>query len=149
LIALGAAAGQHVREKRAMAARMHGTEARTAEVPGSAVKICITNVPPGEAPEEIRRAWVGLELPLTRGEAEARMVGAAGALSNSPTAEPVTGYVFDGKIVVELLEEFEPAAAAWWRENAPEVMSPGYEFLFPEWVCARVENGSNSCGTAV
>src|SRR5262245_29015032 len=37
-----------------------------AATPAGAGRVRVTAVPPGEAPEDVRRAWVGLELPLAR-----------------------------------------------------------------------------------
>lgn len=45
------------------------------------MKIRITDIPGGEAPLEIRRAWVGLVLPLAPGEDGPRTPRTAGVLS--------------------------------------------------------------------
>jgi hypothetical protein len=97
----------------------------------------IIHTPPGEAPEEIRRAWVGLELPLRRGESEPRPLETVGVLSNQDP-EVTTGYVVDGRKAVKSLGSRSPEAAAWWRENAPQVIRPGYWLLFPSAVCERM-----------
>src|SRR5262249_39552999 len=61
----------------------------------SGVRIRIIATPPGEAPEEVRRAWVGVELPLARGAAEPRHWNVVGAVSNrAPTA--TVGYLVEG-----------------------------------------------------
>ena len=49
--------------------------------------IRIIAVPPGEAPEEIRRAWVGLVLPLAFGEST--VVSAADGPADCPQAKTV------------------------------------------------------------
>ncbi|HEY7315037.1 MAG TPA: hypothetical protein VH643_37170 [Gemmataceae bacterium] len=41
----------------------------------------IIATPPGEAPEEIRQAWLGLELPLAAGETGPHNVPTGGVLS--------------------------------------------------------------------
>jgi hypothetical protein len=41
----------------------------------------IVRTPPGEAPEEIRRAWVGVELPLRRHETNPQCHPTEGVLS--------------------------------------------------------------------
>jgi hypothetical protein len=99
--------------------------------------VCITAPPPGEAPEHIRAAWVGLELPLARGGKQPRTMAALGAISDR-AAGVQTGYVVDGRAAVERLAAHNPQAADWWREHAPEVLAPGYQFLFPTEVCHRL-----------
>ena len=98
----------------------------------------ITKTPPGEAPEEVRRAWVGVELPLRRGETEPRPVRNVGVLSGQGEAV-MSGFVVDGRKAVQCLDSLAPDAAAWWRTNAPYVLASGYRLLFPAEVCERVE----------
>jgi hypothetical protein len=45
------------------------------------VFVRVIAAPPGEAPEAVRRAWVGLELPLAAGETGPRVVHAGGAFA--------------------------------------------------------------------
>jgi hypothetical protein len=104
--------------------------------PGSATRIRIIAPPPGEAPEHIRAAWVGLELPLMGGATGPRTLSAAGVLSGKGTV-CVLGYVVSGKAAVELLAAHAPDAAAWWRTNAPHVLHDGYPLIFPADVCQK------------
>jgi hypothetical protein len=97
----------------------------------------ILRLPPGEAPEEIRRAWVGMELPLRRGETEPRTLQSVGVVSQQGP-EVTTGYTVDGRRAVAALASQVPEAAAWWRENAPHVVVSGYRLFFPLEVCERV-----------
>jgi hypothetical protein len=97
----------------------------------------IVQVPPGEAPEEIRRAWVGIELPLTKANAEPRRVDSTGAVTLALTGI-ATGYVVDGRKAVQALEPIAPEAALWWRKNAPHVVRSGYQLLFPVNVCEKL-----------
>jgi hypothetical protein len=78
----------------------------------------IVRTPPGEAPEEIRRAWVGVELPLYPGETEPSHFQTVGVLSQRGALADM-GYAVDGPTAVDTLEFQSPEAAAWWRENAP------------------------------
>lgn len=105
--------------------------------PSAIVHIRIVTLPPGEAPESIRRAWVGMELPLAVGEGAARQLQTVGAVSNRG-AEVSTGYLVDGPKALAALEFGAPEAAAWWRQNAPHVAAAGYRFCFPEEVCEKV-----------
>jgi hypothetical protein len=97
----------------------------------------ILGTPPGEAPEEIRRAWVGIELPLRHGETEPSRLPTLGVLSEQGP-EMTTGYAVDGRAAVAALASRSPEAAAWWRENAPHVVASGYRLFFPPEVCERV-----------
>jgi hypothetical protein len=99
--------------------------------------IRITQIPPGEAPESIRRAWVGVALPLRRAESQPQRLETLGAVSNEGV-EIATGYVVDGQMAVRSLEAHAPDAARWWRENAPHVVARGYRLCFPSRVCERV-----------
>lgn len=106
--------------------------------------------PPGEAPEEVRRAWLGLELPLAAGEKGARLCPGRGALTGPRTVLAslaalltgrrvyVRGYVVDARQALVLLAERAPWAAQWWRECAPHWWLPGRKFLFAEEACAEV-----------
>jgi hypothetical protein len=98
----------------------------------------IVRVPPGEAPEVIRRAWLGIELPLRRGESEPSLHQTVGVLSQRG-AEMAMGYAVDGRRAVDALTSQLPAAAAWWREHAPHVVARGYRLFFPSGVCELVE----------
>jgi hypothetical protein len=99
--------------------------------------LLILRTPPGEAPEEIRRAWVGIELPLRRGETEPRDFQSVGVLSQQGAAM-ATGYAVLGRAAVDALASQSPEAAAWWREKAPHVIARGYRLWFPSDVCGRV-----------
>jgi len=104
-----------------------------------ACRIRIIATPPGEAPESVRRSWVGLELPLPRGDPGwPRKLSAVGVLSNQ-TGEAVRGYVVDGKVALLALEFHDSAAARWWRENVPDILSGAYQLGFPAEVCERID----------
>ncbi len=111
-----------------------GYAVRASAVPG---RVRIAGLPPGEAPEEIRQAWVGLELPLARGQAKGRFQNTVGVLSNQPT-RCGESYAVDGPEAVRILAATAPEAAAWWRLNAPHVVVGGYFLVFPAEVCERV-----------
>jgi hypothetical protein len=100
----------------------------------------IVRTPPGEAPEAIRRAWVGVELPLRQGETKAGPHLTVGVLSQqgAETMMAGSGYAVDGRAAVQALAAHSPEAAAWWREHAPHVLEPGYRLWFPREVCERV-----------
>jgi hypothetical protein len=100
--------------------------------------LLIKRTPPGEAPEHIRRAWVGLTLPLARAEIKPGALTTVGVLSNQDP-EMTMGYAVDGRKAVRYLASHEPEAAAWWRNNAPHVLAQGYRLFFPREVCVVLD----------
>ena len=112
--------------------------------------IRIVGVPPGEAPLWVREQWVGLELPLTRHKAP-KAFYAFGVLSSPPTwlaqcweivrgrAPRIPGYAVESVRAVDILAASSPAAAAWWRENTPDLIRPRRCLLFHEHVCQLIE----------
>jgi hypothetical protein len=101
--------------------------------------IRITSPPPGEVPEFARRAWVGLELPLIAGQVAPNNGSAQEAVSRQAVYVS-QGYAVDGKTAIAILESASPDAAAWWRQNAPEVLATGYQLVFPAEVCERLDD---------
>lgn len=110
-------------------------------------RIRIVEVPSGEAPEEVRRAWVGLILPLAQGETGPRTLHTGGVLTGPRGCllgwlyvlfgwtKRETGYVVEAKIAIDLLQQKDPTAASWWREHAPHVLLRGYRFVFAATAC--------------
>jgi len=107
----------------------------------------IVGTPTGDAPEPIRRAWVGLALPLSprcQGRREFRAAGVltgpkgrlgawlALLMGRSPR---VAGYAVEGRDAVEALAGHAAHAAEWWRANAPHVLKPGRLLVFAADVC--------------
>ena len=96
------------------------------------MNIRIASVPPGEAPEEVRAAWVGLSLPVTT--PKPRTVRTHGVRSGPRNALALflatlvgggrreRGYLVDAAAAIDLLGRHSPEAAAWWREHAPHLL---------------------------
>ena len=95
-------------------------------------EVRIVAVSPGAAPEEVRRAWVGLIVPLAAGETGPRPARTA-------AGEEKVGYVVDSLRALQVLAAHAPAAAAWWKKNAPGYLQPGRSLLFPPEACEEVE----------
>jgi hypothetical protein len=96
--------------------------------------IRIIAAPPGEAPEEIRQEWIGVELPLAPGEPLPKIESTVGVLTGQSTGV-ASGYLVEGNKAVALLAAHSPTAAEWWREAAPHILVPGYKLSFPAEVC--------------
>jgi hypothetical protein len=103
----------------------------------AAGRVLIVALPPGEAPEDVRRAWIGLELPFASGPTAGLPQGVVGVVSHQ-AAGRCAGYAVDGAEAVRLLATTAPEAAAWWRRHAPHVLAGGYQLVFPAAVCERV-----------
>src|SRR5450432_2057181 len=108
--------------------------------------IRITSVPPGEAPAEIRQAWVGLTLPLLHDRPRHFLV--SGVLSGPRGRKMAiflhlitfrlkvqTGYVVPSLAAIEILERSDPVAGHWWRENAAHALRPRSRFVFTTDCC--------------
>ncbi len=87
----------------------------------AAMRIRVVRIPAGEAPENIRREWVGVELRLSQGEKGPRALGSVGVVSNVGP-QMTFGYVVDGRHAVDQLASHSPDAADWWRTNAKHVL---------------------------
>jgi hypothetical protein len=110
--------------------------------------IRIIKVPPGEAPESVRQAWVGLSLPLAEGQGiRPTTYEACGVLSgpkdlSSTLAAWVSkrfrlsaGYAVETLAAVEILSHVNPEAAGWWYQKVPYLTMPGEQLIFPASVC--------------
>ena len=121
----------------------------------SRARIRIVATPPGEAPEEIRRAWVGVAIPLPLFHTRAKEWRTSGVLSGPRTLlarlsarwsgrlERRSGYAVSVVEALAALEAANPDAARWWRENAPHLLRPGRAFVFAHEVCV-VEEGADA-----
>jgi len=113
------------------------------------MNVRIVRRPTGEAPEEVRNAWVGLSLPLVPGypaTGEWQHVGVQSGprswlgvrLKGLLGGPRMRGYAVDTEGAVRILERVNPLAAAWWRVNTPHLFKPGLFLLFNE-ECGVIE----------
>jgi hypothetical protein len=97
----------------------------------------VVETPRGEAPPEIREAWVGVDLPLRSWETQPGTVKSGSLLTpGGPVLDH--GYAVSGRSAIQALALRSPEAAAWWRANASQVLESGYRFVFPVEVCERL-----------
>ncbi len=109
--------------------------------------IRIIATPPGEAPEDVRRAWIGVRIPLPLFHRHAKEWRSAGVLTGpkslfarlsgllSGRFDRRRGFAVSAVEAIAALETGKPAAARWWRENAPQAIKPGKAFVFAAEVC--------------
>ncbi|KKR70566.1 MAG: hypothetical protein UU13_C0003G0010 [Candidatus Nomurabacteria bacterium GW2011_GWB1_40_7] len=75
------------------------------------VNIKILAVPPGEAPLEVRKQWVGLTLPAERLPNNFPL---AGVVTGNPVKE-TGGYAVVPSVAIKELERNNLPAAEWWK----------------------------------
>jgi hypothetical protein len=114
-------------------------------------EIRIVSTPPGEAPEHIRQAWIGILLPLHRNYPVSTTTRGYGVCSGPKNrwlawlwalfggGIKETGYIVDAQLALERLEHHAPDAAKWWRENTPHLFRCGQCLLFDERACEPLE----------
>jgi hypothetical protein len=114
------------------------------------MKIRITSTPPGEAPEHVRQAWIGLEIPVPPRFAGRRRGFGTGVLSGPKSrlggllailfgrAQREVGYTVEARVAVDLLASRSLEAADWWRKNAPRFIEPGRYFMFAAESCEEL-----------
>jgi hypothetical protein len=107
--------------------------------------IRIVDVPDGEVPEEIRRAWVGLVLPLADGHPpKPKATHTFGVLSyrwkkwlprrraKYPVAE---NFIVPGIAAIQVLKKSDRYAAEWWIKNTPYFLQPSFGLGLQPHVC--------------
>lgn len=114
------------------------------------MQIRIKSIPPGEAPEDVRQAWIGLVIPVPPRFTGRRTGFATGVLSGPKSrlgallaivfgrARRSEGYMVESKVAVDLLAVRSPAAADWWRQHAPRFIEPGRYFMFATDSCEEL-----------
>lgn len=110
------------------------------------LRLLVTSVPPGEAPEWVRQKWVGLSLPLAQRDATPKVFPTAGVLSGPRnvltclfawlTGKLVreSGYMVESLAAIQVLEATHPEAAAWWKQNTPHLIRAHRYFVFQQGV---------------
>ena len=114
-------------------------------------RIRITAAPPGDAPLWVREKWVGVELETIFG-ASAKTFSAASVLAPASffaslwrmitgRSRKVEGYPVRVTAAIDALAKSSPEAAAWWRTNTPQLVSPRRFFVFDANVCEVLDPG--------
>src|SRR5438046_8922839 len=112
-------------------------------------RVRIRSAPPGEAPADIRRAWVGLTLPIVgRGP----MTGFGSGVLTGPKSilellwrlvtfrmQVHEGYAVDVATAIDVLAKARPDAAAWRRPAATHIFRRGPRIVFSRDSCMPAE----------
>ncbi len=88
------------------------------------MRVMIIKIPQGEAPEWVRKAWIGLTLPCS-----GMTLSSSGVLSGA-IVEDGEGYRVPQQAACEILAKEQPAAAQWWKDHG--YPKPGRAFVFYE-----------------
>ncbi len=111
----------------------------------------IVSRPFGEAPEEVRDAWIGILIPVLPRYSRLRESHCVGVLSGPQNwllkyffvligrSERKRGYVVDAAAAIDLLTKENLLAATWWRTNTPHLLKAG-QLLFFDEACCVIEN---------
>lgn len=91
----------------------------------------IINTPPGQAPDWVRDAWIGLILPVDMDAVGVLQMGIFGGEGQNDG-----GYNIPTEKALEFLEKKDQRAARWWYDNLP-FMPPW--LVFHRDVCKLVE----------
>lgn len=97
----------------------------------------IIDVPAGQAPDWVRRAWVGLVLPLDPLNPFVDGGFCKGVMDGAYVSDG--GYAVDAVSVVEILEQKSPEAAEWWRTNTNWIR-PRLQLVFCPEACQPIES---------
>jgi len=109
---------------------------------------------PGDEPDFVREAWVGLELPVLEGKEQPVLVPPAKlpwrALSFSKLVarlfsrqlpdQPMPAYLVSAAEGFEVLERERPEAAKWWKRRFPDALSGRYNFRFNAENCQELRH---------
>jgi hypothetical protein len=111
-------------------------------------KIRIVACPPGEAPQAVREAWIGLELPLPSGPLGRRRAWLTSGVVSGPKTgwqrvlgillgrvHLHSGYAVNGLDAINVLALKDPRAATWWRENCAHFLDGKRHLVFPAEGC--------------
>ena len=102
-------------------------------------QIRIIAAPPGEAPPDIRAAWIGCVLPLVAGTDGPEYGGTSRGVVSQKPAKEFSGYGVPAGEALSILEQHDAAAARWWRAHAPRLLQPGKVLVFADHVCELLE----------
>ncbi|MBM3271905.1 hypothetical protein FJY94_01305 [Candidatus Kaiserbacteria bacterium] len=80
-----------------------------------ASKVRIRSIPQGEAPEWVRTAWIGCELPCIPGTCGHVPVPVVGVATRGFRGS-VAGFNVEQRVALETLDQHNPNAAAWFRD---------------------------------
>ena len=91
----------------------------------------ITRTPPGQAPEEVRKAWIGMKLPSIGRD----MGQEPGSVRSDHSSDG--GYMVEAPVALAALKIYNPVAFEWWMNYNPVLLFMG-KLIFHADVCKEV-----------
>ncbi|MDO9399376.1 MAG: hypothetical protein Q7T79_01655 [bacterium] len=96
------------------------------------IQIKIIDVPLGQAPDWVRKEWVGLILPVAENLPPLTfLIGALDGEVKNPS-----GYAVETTTAIKTLAIKSPEAAKWWEDNISSDLMPW--MFFHEKVCRLI-----------
>lgn len=92
----------------------------------------IIGTPPGNAPENIRQAWIGMKLPAVGRDLPARKRDWV-----RDGHQNDGGYCVEGPVAMAALKIHNEVAWAWWQDYCPQLLLGG-ELIFKADVCKEI-----------
>src|SRR4051812_26907206 len=95
--------------------------------PAATGRVTVIATPSGEAPKEIRNAWVGLTLPCYPSSHQSSLL--MGVVTRDIRREKKSVIIVPQSDALAILEERQPEAAKWWKDRGyPLVVTPDFSF---------------------
>ncbi len=97
-------------------------------------RLKIIGIPPGQAPEWVRKEWMGLELPIEENAPKPEESIQLGVRGGKP--ENLGGYPIRTSDAISALNKKSPQAAEWWKQNVPLNAVP--RLIFKKDICELI-----------
>lgn len=98
------------------------------------MRFVIIATPSGQAPEEVRQKWIGVELETL--DNPGAIIGSIGVLGGAARKQNSSQFIVDRHEAVAALREKSPEAANWFNENVSSW--PGQKFSFGAEFCREL-----------
>jgi len=101
-------------------------------------RIRIVSIPGGQAPEEIRRAWVGVKIPVDESVEQPSIQDTGGVIARGDQPVPKRVFTVFALDAFGALKEHDAEAWGWWNCNAQQFFCEGRHLLFDESACELI-----------
>jgi hypothetical protein len=109
-------------------------------------KVKIIDVPPGGAPDAIRKQWVGLELPLEKVSEPGILASVTGG---KPNPRSVDDWSVNTQAAIQALRDADQEEAAeWWETWYLETGGRGKTLVFARDCCELIDETDEAAEAA-
>ncbi len=96
-------------------------------------------MPGGDAPEDVRKAWIGLVIPVDPHFEQPALIDSR-MVASGVHAGPVKGYTVLAILAFEALAKSDAGDTIhWWWKNAREYYREGMHFVFDSECCELID----------